>query len=135
VAGARQGSLTKNKLQYIWFNTNPKEEKNMKRTMSSLALIFVLVFLALPALAALQLPNYAASGANLSSDLEATGGTITKVLIAITVMVGIAGIVFSGMAFASGDGETGKQRLKNAVIGLAIAATASGIAAIATGGH
>jgi hypothetical protein len=107
----------------------------MKRTASALALVFVMVFLALPAIAALQLPNYAASGANLSSDLESTGGTITKVLIAITVMVGIAGIVFAGMAFAAGDGETGKQRLKNAVIGLVVAATASGIAAIATGGH
>lgn len=106
--------------------------RTTKLVLVSLAVSFIFAF---PAIAALQLPNYAAGSGNLSSDLENTGGTITKILIGVTVMVGIAGIVWSGAAFASGDAEIGKQRLKNAVIGLIIAATASGIAAVAVGGR
>lgn len=82
---------------------------------------------------ALDLPNYASSGADLQSNLTTTGKTITTILLGVTVMIGIGGIIFSGMAFASGDGETGKTRLKNSVIGLVIAATAYGIAAVAIG--
>jgi hypothetical protein len=107
----------------------------MKRTTTALVFVLGMVLFALPVMAALTLPNYASSGSDLSGDLESTGGTSTKVLIAMTVMVGILGIIYSGLAFAAGDGEKGKERLKNAIIGLVIAATASGIAAIATGAN
>lgn len=93
----------------------------------------VAAFHAFSVQAALQMPNYASSGGNLQSDLERTGGNITKLLLFVTVMVGIGGIIYAGMAFASGDGETGKMRLRNAVIGLIVAAVATGIAALATG--
>lgn len=106
----------------------------MKRITAFILGIWAFVY-ALSAEAALQLPNYASGGANLTGDLESTGSVITKVLSGVTVMVGILGIIFAGMAFAAGDGETGKTRLKNSVIGLVIAAVATGIAAIATGNH
>ena len=104
-----------------------------KSTKVVLVLGMIAAACTLGAEAAIQLPSYAATGANLQGDLERTGGNITKIMIGVTVMVGIVGIVFAGMAFAAGDGETGKQRLKNAVIGLVVAAVATGIAALATG--
>ncbi len=106
----------------------------MKRITAFILGIWAFVY-ALSAEAALQLPSYASGGSNLQGDLESTGGAITKILLGVTVMIGIAGIVFSGMAFASGDGEKGKERLKYSVIGLIVAATATGIASIATGNH
>lgn len=104
----------------------------MKRITSFVLGVWAFVY-ALAAEAGLQLPNYASGGSNLTGDLEATGSVITKVLTGVTVMVGIGGIIFSGLAFAAGDGEKGKERLKNSVIGLVIAAVATGIAAVATG--
>ncbi len=106
----------------------------MKKITACILGMWAIVY-ALSAEAALQLPNYAAGGANLQGDLESTGSAITKILLGLTVMIGIAGIIFSGMAFAAGDGEKGKERLKYSVIGLIIAATAAGIASIATGNH
>lgn len=102
-------------------------------TKVAIVLGITAVAVSLSAEAALTLPSYASGGANLSGDLEHTGSAITKILIAVTVMVGIGGIIWSAMAFASGDGETGKQRLKNAVIGLVVCTVATGIAALATG--
>lgn len=104
----------------------------MKKAVKVIAGL-VAAFQTLSVHAALQMPNYASSGSNLQSDLERTGGNITKILLFVTVMVGIGGIIYAGMAFASGDGETGKMRLRNAVIGLIVAAVATGIAALATG--
>lgn len=101
------------------------------------ALIFCCPLLVsfIPVLAAaanIQLPSYANSG-NLSSNLESTGGAITKVLISIAVMVGIGGIVWSGVCFSTGDGDKGKRLLGYSVVGLIIVAVAGGIAAIAIG--
>jgi len=102
------------------------------KVAAALCRLLFSAFFPLTAEAALQLPSYA-SGGNLQGDLTSTGQSITNILIAVTVMVGIGGIIWAGMAFASGDGETGKRRLWHAVIGLILAATATGIAAIAVG--
>jgi hypothetical protein len=87
------------------------------------------VWAALPAEAALQLPNYA-QGGSLSTTVQAKGKAITDIISMIVAILAIIGMIIGGGYFTVGNGEMGKKFLFGGVIGLIIAGSAYAIAAL-----
>lgn len=82
--------------------------------------------------AAIRLPNYA-QGADLRMTLEERAHAITDVIALIVSILAIVGILIGAGYFAIGQGERGKSYVVGSVIGLVLAASAYGIAALVVG--
>lgn len=87
------------------------------------------VWAALPAEAALQLPNYA-QGGSLSTTIQSKGKAITDIISMIVAILAIIGMIVGAGYFTVGNGEKGKMFLFGGVIGLVVAGSAYGIAAL-----
>ncbi|HUW97644.1 MAG TPA: hypothetical protein VMV40_02220 [Acidiferrobacter sp.] len=82
--------------------------------------------------AAMRLPDYA-EGADLRVTLEERAHAITDMIALIVSILAIIGILIGAGYFASGQGERGKGYVVGSVIGLVLAASAYGIAALVIG--
>lgn len=93
--------------------------------------VFALLAVAvLPVEAALQMPNYASGGGNLTADVQSKGKAITDIASMIVAIVAILGIIIGGGKIAFGQGEEGKKWLIGGIAGIAIAGMAYGIASL-----
>jgi hypothetical protein len=88
--------------------------------------------MSMKAWAIMRLPNYA-QGADLRVTLENRAHAITDVIALIVSILAIIGILIGAGYFASGQGERGKSYVIGSVIGLVLAASAYGIAALVVG--
>ncbi len=95
-------------------------------------LALAVAFLARTASAAIRLPDYA-QGADLRMTLEERAHAITDVIALIVSILAIVGILIGAGYFAIGQGERGKSYVVGSVIGLILAASAYGIAALVVG--
>jgi len=91
-----------------------------------------MAFVTKASLAAMRLPDYA-EGADLRVTLEERAHAITNVITLIVSILAIIGILIGAGYFASGQGERGKSYVIGSVIGLVLAASAYGIAALVIG--
>ena len=82
--------------------------------------------------AAMRLPDYA-RGADLRVTLEERAHAITNVIALIVSILAIIGILIGAGYYASGQGERGKSYVIGSVIGLVLAVSAYGIAALVVG--
>lgn len=82
--------------------------------------------------AAMRLPGYA-QWADLRMTLEERAHAITDVIALIVSILAIMGILIGAGYFAIGQGERGKSYVIGSVIGLILAASAYGIAALVVG--
>lgn len=87
------------------------------------------VWMALPAEATLQLPNYA-QGGDLSTTIQTKGKALTDIISMIVAILAIIGMIIGGGYFTVGNGEMGKKFLFGGVTGLIIAGAAYAIAAL-----
>lgn len=85
---------------------------------------------AISAHASLQLPNYAAGGGNLQAEVQSKGKAITDIVSMVVAIVAILGIIVGGGKIAFGKAEEGKAWVIGGIVGLAIAASAFGIASL-----
>lgn len=90
----------------------------------------VLVVATLPVEAALQLPNYATGGGNLTADLQAKGKSATDIISLIVAMLAIIGILIGAGYYAVAKGEQGKTWVVGGAIALIIAGSVYGIASL-----
>ncbi len=95
-------------------------------------LALAVAFSARTASAAIRLPGYA-QGADLRMTLEERAHAITDVIALIVSILAIVGILVGAGYFAIGQGERGKSYVVGSVIGLILAASAYGIAALVVG--
>ncbi len=94
--------------------------------------VLAVAFSARTASAAIRLPSYA-QGADLRMTLEERAHAITDVIALIVSILAIVGILIGAGYFAIGQGERGKSYVIGSVIGLILAASAYGIAALVVG--
>jgi hypothetical protein len=90
-----------------------------------------LIVLTLP-VEALQMPNYANGGGNLTSDLQSKGKAVTDIISLIVAMLGIIGILVGAGYFTAGKRENGMQWVVGGIVGLIIAGSVYGIAGLVT---
>lgn len=79
--------------------------------------------------AAMRLPSYA-QGADLRVALEERAHAITDVIALVVSILAIIGILIGAGYYATGQGERGRSYVIGSVIGLVLAASAYGIAAL-----
>ncbi|MHB8254176.1 MAG: hypothetical protein ACYDEV_10875 [Acidiferrobacter sp.] len=94
--------------------------------------LLVAVFVSDVSSAAMRLPNYA-QGADLRVTLEERAHAITNVIALIVSILAIIGILIGAGYYTSGQGERGRSYVIGSVIGLVLAASAYGIAALVVG--
>ncbi len=92
-------------------------------------LVFGMCLVSHAAYAVLRLPLYA-EGADLRMSLEERAHAITDVIALLVSILAIIGILIGAAYFASGQGERGKSYVIGSIIGLVLAASAYGIAAL-----
>lgn len=80
----------------------------------------------------MRLPGYA-QGSDLRITIEERAHAITDIISLIVSILAIMGILIGAGYFASGQGERGKSYVVGSVIGLILAASAYGIAALVIG--
>ncbi len=80
----------------------------------------------------LELPSWASSG-NLENEMKSKGQEATEILSIIVVLLAIGGMVVGAGFLAVGNQEKGKQFLFGGIIGLIVAGSVYGIAAIFIG--
>ncbi len=85
-----------------------------------------------PALATMRLPNYA-QGSDLRVTIEERAHAITDVIALVVSILAIIGILIGAGYFAVGQGERGRSYVVGSVLGLILAASAYGIAALVIG--
>jgi hypothetical protein len=73
------------------------------------AIFFALAIAVLPAHASLTLPNYAAGGGNLTSDLQSKGKAVTDIISMVVAILAIMGILI-------GAGKIGVKRASNGLL-------------------
>ncbi len=78
---------------------------------------------------ALQLPNYA-QGGDLASTLQTQGKAVTDILALVATIISIMGIVVGAIRIGGGDPDGGKRWVVSGVLGLVIAGSVYGIAAL-----
>lgn len=91
--------------------------------------LFVVAFAAIPAEAATQLPNYA-QGGNLTSQVQSKGKAITDLLSLICAILSIIGMVIGATMIGIGKPESGKVTFICGVLGIILAGSIYGIAAL-----
>ncbi len=84
------------------------------------------------AMAIMRLPGYA-EGSDLRITIEERAHAITDVIALIVSILAIIGILIGAGYFAIGQGERGKSYVIGSVLGLVLAASAYGIAALVVG--
>ncbi len=84
------------------------------------------------ALAIMRLPNYA-QGSDLRVTIEERAHAITDVIALVVSILAIIGILIGAGYFAVGQGERGRSYVVGSVLGLILAASAYGIAALVIG--
>ncbi len=78
---------------------------------------------------ALTLPNYA-QGGDLASTLQTKGKAVTDILALVATIVSIIGIVVGAIKIGGGDPDGGKRWVVSGILGLVIAGSVYGIAAL-----
>jgi hypothetical protein len=96
------------------------------------AIFFALAIAVLPAHASLTLPNYAAGGGNLTSDLQSKGKAVTDIISMVVAILAIMGILIGAGKIGVGKGEEGKQWVVGGIVALVIAGSVYGIASLVT---
>ncbi|WP_298135407.1 hypothetical protein [Acidiferrobacter sp.] len=84
------------------------------------------------AFAIMQLPGYA-QGSDLRMTIEERAHAITDVIALVVSILAIIGILIGAGYFAIGQGDRGRSYVVGSVIGLILAASAYGIAALVVG--
>ncbi|MHB1511697.1 MAG: hypothetical protein ACYCTF_10245 [Acidiferrobacter sp.] len=84
------------------------------------------------AMAIMRLPGYA-QGSDLRITIEERAHAITDVIALIVSILAIIGILIGAGYFAIGQAERGKSYVVGSVLGLVLAASAYGIAALVVG--
>lgn len=106
----------------------------MKNLLLAVACVLTLSFTAvLPvstAEAAVTLPNYA-QGGNITQDVQTKGKKITDLVSMIVAILAILGIFIGAGYYGVGKGDQGKVYVIGGLVGLLIAGSAYGIAALA----
>jgi hypothetical protein len=100
----------------------------MKKALFAI-LCLAAVWFALPAEAAVTLPNYA-QGSSLTATAQTKGKAVTDLISLIVAILAIIGMLVGAGYFAVGNGEKGKMFVVGGVIALLIAGGVYGIAAM-----
>lgn len=105
-----------------------------KRLVLSLTILFTVsgtLLAPMTAVAELRLPNYAQS-ADAETAVESLGQRITNLVSLVVAIICIIGMLIGAGYAGAGNGERARQFFVGSMIGLAIAGTAYGIAAVFT---
>ena len=94
--------------------------------------LLIFCFFTSPALAIMRLPGYA-QGSDLRITIEERAHAITDVIALVVSILAIIGILIGAGYFAIGQGDRGRSYVVGSVLGLILAASAYGIAALVIG--
>ncbi len=76
-----------------------------------------------------ELPSWASTG-DVKSEVQSKGKTATDIISAVVVVIAIVAMLVGAGFFAAGNSDMGKKLLFGGIIGLVIAGSVYGIAAI-----
>lgn len=102
----------------------------MKKMVVVLAVVAASLFAMTFVAEAVSLPSYA-QGADLKSQIDAKGKSVTDVVTAVAVVLCIIGIFVGAAMIGSNNAELGKKVVIGAVVGLILVGVAYSIAALA----
>lgn len=100
----------------------------MKKWFLIVCVLFA-AFAVIPVEAATTLPNYA-QGGNLSSSIQSKGKAITDIISLIVAILSIIGMLIGAGYIGVGQGDKGKPILVGGILGIILAGSVYGIAAL-----
>lgn len=101
----------------------------MKKWFLIVCLFLVSFAAVVPVKAATQMPNYA-QGGNLNTQVQSKGKAITEMISLIVVGLCIIGILIGAGYIGVGKADTGKVYVIGGIVGIILAGTVYGIAAL-----